>query len=414
LSDRCNYRSLFWLITALFCHYLVSPAESAQRADPFASVRESMVQREVVGRGVRNPRVIQAMRTVPRHEFVPINQRKFAYADAAIPIGNHQTITSPFVVAYMTAKLDPQKTDKVLEIGTGSGYQASVLSQLVDQVYTIEIVAPLGQRAERTINELGYENVHCRIGDGYQGWPEQAPFDKIIVTCSPENVPPALVAQLRDGGLLVVPLGTRFQQSLYLFRKVSGQLQREELEATFFVPMTGEAERQRDHAGDDGIPNVVNGDFQELGEDSDTVPGWFYARQCQIVAESAASPNDYVLQLTNRTAGQAAHVHQPISLDGQQVRSVALSARVSTTGIHGTNDWTLPRVELTFYDKNRASIKSVKLGPWQGHRGWSSLRKTSPVPGRTHFAVVSIGMFGAVGQFAVDDVQVEVVDPDNE
>ena len=148
-----------------------------------------MVQKEVSGRGIRDPRVCAAMQEVPRHLFVPPDQRKFAYRDGALPIGNGQTITSPYVVAFMTEKLEPQASDKVLEIGTGSGYQASVLSRVVAEVYTIEIVEPLGRRATRTIQRLGYDNVHVKIGDGYLGWPEHAPFDKIIVTCSPEDVP---------------------------------------------------------------------------------------------------------------------------------------------------------------------------------------------------------------------------------
>ena len=221
---------------------LMSSAAAAQRGDSYQDVREQMVRREIVGRGVRDPRVCNAMREVPRHLFVPADMRKYAYTDAAIPIGYGQTITSPFVVAYMTEQLEPQPEDKVLEIGTGSGYQASVLSRLVADVYTIEIVDPLGRRAAATMQRLGYSNVHARVGDGYQGWPEHAPFDKIIVTCSPEKVPPALVGQLKEGGRLVVPLGERFQQSLFLFRKVNGQLQKEKLESTFFVPMTGQAE----------------------------------------------------------------------------------------------------------------------------------------------------------------------------
>src|SRR5207237_3833146 len=135
--------------------------------------------------GITNSRVIEAMRTTPRHEFIPARLIDRAYLDMSLPIGEHQTITPPMLVAYMTEQLRPQPTDRVLEIGTGSGYQAAVLSPLVKEVYTIEIVKPLGQRAERTLKRLGYANVHVKIGDGYEGWPEQAPFDKIIVTCSP-------------------------------------------------------------------------------------------------------------------------------------------------------------------------------------------------------------------------------------
>ncbi|HEX3871083.1 MAG TPA: protein-L-isoaspartate(D-aspartate) O-methyltransferase, partial [Pirellulales bacterium] len=207
--------------------------------------RMRMVDSEVAGAGVRNPRVLDAMRATPRHEFVPLHERDMAYYDMALPIGEGQTISPPFIVAYMTEQLDPQPTDKVLEIGTGSGYQAAVLSPLVKDVYTIEIKEPLGRNAANVLKRLKYMNVHPRVGDGYQGWPDVAPFDKIIVTCSPESVPEKLVEQLRDGGRLIVPLGERYQQTLYLFRKENGKLVSEALRPTLFVPMTGTAESLR-------------------------------------------------------------------------------------------------------------------------------------------------------------------------
>ena len=171
---------------------LVAAEAMAQSRAAFDAARNKMVDDEIVAAGVKNPRVIQAMRNTPRHEFVSLNQRKNAYFDMALPIGEGQTISPPFVVAYMTETIDPQPGDNVLEIGTGSGYQAAVLAKLVREVYTIEIVDTLGHKAEKTLERLHYDNVHVKVGDGYQGWPEHAPFDKIIVTCSPEKVPPAL------------------------------------------------------------------------------------------------------------------------------------------------------------------------------------------------------------------------------
>ena len=153
--------------------------------------RNKMVDDEIVAAGVTNARVIDAMRDTPRHEFIPLAQRPHAYLDMALPIGDGQTISPPFVVAYMTESIDPKPGDKVLEIGTGSGFQAAVLSPLVKEVYTIEIVPTLGHRAEKTLQRLGYSNVHVKVGDGYQGWKEHAPFDKIIVTCSPEKCRPS-------------------------------------------------------------------------------------------------------------------------------------------------------------------------------------------------------------------------------
>ena len=177
-------------------------------AEDYATQRQRMVVEEIEAAGVTDPRVLEAMRTTPRHEFVPAGFRQHAYFDTALPIGNEQTISPPFVVAYMTQQLDPQPGDRVLEIGTGSGYQAAVLSPLVKEVYTIEIVNRLGRRAERTLKKLGYENIHARRGDGFHGWPEAAPFDKIIVTCSPEKIPVPLTDQLKEGGRMIIPVGS--------------------------------------------------------------------------------------------------------------------------------------------------------------------------------------------------------------
>src|SRR3569623_1374093 len=242
---------------------------AALRAAPLGpaaltEARQRMVDSEIAGAGVQNPRVLDAMRATLRHEFVPLNQRDLAYFDMALPIGEGQTISPPFIVAYMTEQLDPQPTDKVLEIGTGSGFQAAVLSPLVKDVYTIEIKKPLGERAAKPLKKLKYENVHTTLGDGYRGWPEHAPFDKIIVTCSPENPPQPLKDQLKEGGRMIVPLGERYQQTLYLFRKEKGELVREALLPTLFVPMTGTAEEQRVIKPDPLHPAIYNGGFEEL------------------------------------------------------------------------------------------------------------------------------------------------------
>jgi len=221
---------------------ILPPTSRAE--DPLARVREELVRNRVAAAGVKNPEVLEAIRNTPRHEFVPASQRARAYLDMALPIGESQTISSPFIVALMTEALDPQPTDKVLEIGTGSGYQAAVLSPLVDHVYSIEIVEELGQRAEAVLSRLGYENVSVKIGDGFLGWPNAAPFDKIIVTCSPESVPVPLIDQLREGGRMVIPVGERFQQTLYRMTKQNGKLVREPLRPTLFVPMTGESQEK--------------------------------------------------------------------------------------------------------------------------------------------------------------------------
>ena len=229
----------------------------------FQAQRDEMVDLAVEGAGISNPRVLAAMRDTPREMFVPQRMRPSAYLDAALPIGHEQTISSPFIVAFMTESLDPQPGDRVLEIGTGSGYQAAVLSPLVKDVYTIEIVRPLGEQARKTLKRLKYDNVHVRVGDGFKGWPDRAPFDKIIVTCSPENVPLPLKEQLAEGGLMVIPVGQRHQQSMMLFRKENGELVPTDLRPTLFVPMTGQAEDTREVMPDPNNPRILNGDFED-------------------------------------------------------------------------------------------------------------------------------------------------------
>jgi protein-L-isoaspartate(D-aspartate) O-methyltransferase len=210
-------------------------------ADPTAAARNRMVQRHLVERGIKNTRVLEAFRTVPRHRFLPPKTRRQAYDDESIPIGEGQTITPPYDVAFMTEVLDPKPTDKVYEVGTGSGYQSAILSRLVKEVYSVEIHAPLGERAAKVHRELGYTNIHTRVGDGYEGWPDAAPFDAIIVTCAPHRIPKPLIDQLKEGGRMVIPLGDRFTQSVHLVIKRDGKLIDKELKPTLFVPMTGKA-----------------------------------------------------------------------------------------------------------------------------------------------------------------------------
>ena len=208
------------------------------------AMRKRMVDRQLKapGRGIRNPRVLQAMGKVPRHEFVPLRIRLHAYLDRPLSIGYRQTISQPYIVAFMTEQLDPQLTDKILEIGTGSGYQAAVLSGLVKEVYTIEIVEALAKRSKETLARLGYANVKTKFGDGYKGWPEEAPFDAVIVTCSPKHVPQPLVDQLKEGGKMIIPVGDAGSQRLYLLKKEGGQIKQTAILDVRFVPMTGEAE----------------------------------------------------------------------------------------------------------------------------------------------------------------------------
>jgi protein-L-isoaspartate(D-aspartate) O-methyltransferase len=201
-----------------------------------------MVREQIEARGVRDRRVLEAMRKVPRHLYVPREMQSFAYRDSPLPIAHQQTISQPYIVAFMSEALELKPENRVLEIGTGSGYQAAVLAHLAREVYSIEIVEPLGKEAAERLKQLGYTNVHLRVGDGYRGWPEAAPFDAIIVTAAPDHIPPPLVEQLRMGGRLVLPVG-RFFQDLIRIRKTPQGTRKETLLPVRFVPMVGEAEK---------------------------------------------------------------------------------------------------------------------------------------------------------------------------
>lgn len=196
-----------------------------------------MVRMQLAGRGIRDHRVLDAMRIVPRHEFVPEPFRQDAYEDHPLPIGEGQTISQPYIVAAMLERLALQATDRVLEVGTGSGYVTALLSLLSAEVYSVERHALLAASAESTLHRLGYRNVKIRVGDGSQGWAEYAPFDAILVSAATQEVPPALFAQLRDGGRMMVPIGPPTSQELQLIRKVSGQPEVKFLEGCRFVPL---------------------------------------------------------------------------------------------------------------------------------------------------------------------------------
>lgn len=215
------------------------PAYPPDQED-FAARREAMVTRQIERRGIDDPSVLAAMLTVPRHRFVPASELRQAYADSPLPIGYGQTISQPFIVAYMCqiARLD--STSRVLEVGTGSGYHASVMAQIADTVYTMEIVPQLADRGQATITSLGYDNIVARTADGYYGWPEAAPFDAIVVTAAPESIPPPLVRQLAEGGRMVIPVGHPFlTQYLVLVEKKDGRVRSRQLMPVRFVPLTG-------------------------------------------------------------------------------------------------------------------------------------------------------------------------------
>jgi len=211
--------------------------------DFFSRQRENMVDFQLKNRGINDPRVLTAMRKVPRHEFVPKRYRHLAYADSPLPIGENQTISQPYIVAVMTELLELKGKEKVLEIGTGSGYQAAVLAQLAMEVYTIEIIPELASRSKAVLNKLGYKNIKVRAADGYFGWIESAPFDAVIITAAPEKLPQPLVDQVKEGGRIVVPVGNYYQQ-LKVYIKKDGKVTQSDVLPVRFVPMTGYIEHK--------------------------------------------------------------------------------------------------------------------------------------------------------------------------
>lgn len=240
-------------ITVLFClllfnsfcthHDKEARIVKTMNDDRFAVKRAEMVTQQIIGRGIKDARVLTAMRKVPRHKFIPESEYQHAYDDSPLPIGYDQTISQPYIVAYMTEALHLTGSERVLEIGTGSGYQAAVLSELAKEVYTIEIVVPLCKQAGERLEELGYRNVHVLCGDGYSGWPEFAPFDAIIITAAPAHIPEPLIKQLKSGGRMVAPVGRLYQELVLISKDEQGVVKRKKLLPVRFVPMTGKAEQ---------------------------------------------------------------------------------------------------------------------------------------------------------------------------
>jgi protein-L-isoaspartate(D-aspartate) O-methyltransferase len=225
------------VITLLLNHTCMSQIEKPVN---YSEERTAMVRTQIRLRGIKDEKVLGAMLKVERHRFVPAAYRNEAYEDYPLPVGEGQTISQPYIVAFMTEALELKKEDKVLEIGTGSGYQAAILAEICDSVFTIEIFRSLGMSAMKTLKELGYSNVFVRIGDGYQGWAEHAPYDAIIVTCSPAHIPEMLEAQLAEGGRMIIPLGGDYTQELILLAKKAGKLQKKSVLPVRFVPMINE------------------------------------------------------------------------------------------------------------------------------------------------------------------------------
>jgi protein-L-isoaspartate(D-aspartate) O-methyltransferase len=239
------YRFLAVVLAALCAAGCKGKMKQEERHDPYEAARERMVANQLQARDITDERVLAAFRKVPRHAFVPDSYQTSAYGDFPLPIGEGQTISQPYMVAIMTQLLGLKGDEKVLEVGTGSGYQAAILGELAAEVYTIELLPELAESAEKRLDSLGYENVHVKAGDGYLGWPDAAPFDGIIITCAPEKLPQPLVEQLAIGGRLVVPLGPQHTaQMLTIYTKQDTGLAKRYEGGCYFVPMRGMIEEE--------------------------------------------------------------------------------------------------------------------------------------------------------------------------
>ena len=396
----------------------LSAAPQDRLEDRRAADRAKMVEDVIVDEGITDERVLHALRTVPRHEFVRPADRRRAYVDAAMPIGYGQTISPPFIVAYMTQTLDAGPGMKVLEIGTGSGYQAAVLAEVGAEVCSIEIVEPLGNKAARTLSRLGYENVRTKVGDGYLGWPEHAPFDRIIVTCSPESVPRPLVHQLAEGGKLLVPLGERFQQTFHLFTKVDGELDAEQLVPTFFVPMTGRSEQRREVRPDGLRPRVANGGFEADGDGDGRADGWYYQRQTLLMPDALDGEEDSYgfappgpaaeggryLRIAARDPDRLAQMLQGLPVDGRRVGRIGLAMRVRGEGLAPpAGGGPAAGAIVYFYDEKRRELPGGFIGPWGGTFDWDERGRRIAVPPSAREMIVRVAVKGR-GILDVDDV----------
>ncbi|MDR2345410.1 MAG: protein-L-isoaspartate(D-aspartate) O-methyltransferase [Planctomycetaceae bacterium] len=432
-------RTVFFVsafLLLVFCFNLVQifsavPDSAEQRHElrlkkfPYIDRAKWMVEYELLPqKGLTNEYVLDVMKRIPRHRFVLPAYRRDAYRDRAIAIGESQTISPPYIVCYMTSQLLPKPTDKILEIGTGSGYQAAVLSLLADEVYTIEIVEKLGKKAENLLRELGFDNVKVKIGDGYKGWAEAAPFDSIIVTCSPESIPQPLIEQLREGGRIIIPLGERYQQAFYLGRKVEGKLVKEILAPALFVPMTGEAEEKRQIQPDPKNPVIVGGDFEESRKDGTPI-GWHYSRNVTILSNQIGDGTVLVAKIpsgkffarfksgvskvTNPKTQQLpefSQILQGFPIDGKAIKTITVSyfARgIDIVPLNGKAQTATGLVML--FDEARDQIAEIPICHVRGNFGWQKFTETINIPSKAKEAILLIGLPAAIGTLDVDNIK---------
>jgi protein-L-isoaspartate(D-aspartate) O-methyltransferase len=338
--------------------------------------------------------------------------RPWAYAETALPIGHAQTLTPPSLVAYMTEQLDVQPHHRVLEVGTGCGYQAAILGRLAKSVYTVEIVGALGRRARTALRRLNSTNVQVRIGDGFRGWPEAAPFDRILVTCSPEEVPAPLLAQLAEGGCLIAPLGAPYQQTLYRFTKSGASVARQALLPTVFVPMTGEAAAKRTRTADPLHPILSNGSFEQTERETGQLAGWYHQKQLSREHAPDAPGGKAYVTFRNAEPGRAAHAAQAFPVDGHRVRRLKIAGWAKSDNVRpGTQPNQIAALVVAFYDANRALVAEQAIGDWRGTSTWQPFESRVDVPPGAREAVAMIGLHGATGRLSFALLTLEADSP---
>lgn len=396
------------IVVILTIPLLCSGIVMGQKRDRFESARQLMVQKVIKAEGISDQRVLSAMMSVPRHKFVSGTLWGQAYSDNALPIGAQQTISAPYIVAYMTEILSVEPEHRVLEIGTGSGYQAAVLASIAKDVYSIEIVESLAKSASQRLEELGYDNVHVQHGDGYKGWPEVAPFDRIIVTCSPESVPEPLITQLKEGGRMIIPMGERYQQAFYLMKKEDGALVQERLVSTLFVPMTGDAEEARRIQPDSNRPQVVNGGFEIDANDDGRLDGWHYQRQSAMCTDEPMG-GSFCHRFQNSVAGEASQILQGTGINGKKLGAVDFSIWARQDGVVTPVGQSPAGLVVHFYDSVRRELGHQVVFRWRGTGNWQQFRRRILVPPSAREMIVRIGLNGSTGTLDVDSFQFAAV-----
>jgi len=403
--------SCFLVVLSSIVTCCAFPLAAEEQADAYGDARTTMVDADLSGNGIGNERLLKAMRTIPRHRFCLPEDQKHAYADQSLPIGHKRKLASPYVTAGLIELLDPRPNDRILELGTGSGYQAAILSQLATDVYSVESIEELGKASASLLKELKCKNVHTRIGDTLEGWPEAAPFDRILFTSCSGTVPAALIDQLRERGKVVVDAVCGNEELFHLFEKQHGRLVALKVWSPFSIANADNLKQHRDEKQSPNKSEIENGDF-ELSEDGKAT-GWYFQRQAAL-AEDREAPNNHVLTFENKEPGRHAQAIQEVAIDGRAVVSLRLSVRAKGLEIHNSSSADKPSMVIRFYDAHQRPITvepSAILGPWRGTFGWETYTCVSSVPKTTRKALVVISMGGATGRLTVDDAQLSASAP---